>query len=125
MSYLTPAIGAKIVKLVIAGMLAFLLLLGYVFIQSYVGRHNLAKAEHTARQELVDTQRAGCNRAKRDRAAAIVTYQSILMAFQETDKQIPGPITELRLDAEIGIKTSIDDLKKRSEIDCVKEFPKQ
>lgn len=43
--YMTKEMGAKIMKLVIAGMVAFLFLVGYVFFQSYQGRSDLVAAE--------------------------------------------------------------------------------
>ena len=56
MANLSRADGAKIVKLLITGMISFLFLVSYVFFQSYQGRF-----------DLVDSQRAACEAAKKDR----------------------------------------------------------
>lgn len=52
--YMTKETGAKIMKLLIAGMVAFLFLIAYVLYQSYAGRADLVAAE-----------RAECEGAKR------------------------------------------------------------
>src|SRR3954469_22006508 len=59
--------GASLVKLLIIGMVCFLALLIYVFVESYTGRHNLANAEKRARSVMIDFQRQGCERGKKDR----------------------------------------------------------
>lgn len=55
--YLSPDTGGKIVRLMIGGMIAFLILIGYVLWQSYEGR-----------ADLVTASRLACERGKLDRA---------------------------------------------------------
>lgn len=128
MANLSQADGARIVKLMIAGMLAFLLLVGYVFFQAYQGR--------TA---LVDSQRAGCGRGKLDRAAnasgwrsaqaarlrsVAVTMHISFDAAKQVLRQAPSPDDLSDLTTARKYDKIATGLEKRARIDCAKVYPK-
>lgn len=73
----------------ILGMVSFLLLLGYVFFQSYQGR-----------SDLVDSQRAACEAAKKDRMRLSDGWQ----------KQGDYPLAAY--------------FERRSRVNCAEIFPK-
>lgn len=62
--YMTKDTGAKIMRLMIAGMVAFLFLIGYILWQSYEGRNAIINAE-----------RSNCESAKVLQAEMAVTWR--------------------------------------------------
>lgn len=113
MPYLTKEQGSGIVKLLVAGMLCFLLMVGYVFWQSYQGR-----------SDVVDNNRHSCEGGKKAVQALLVVNQSVYDAFKDTDERLGGPISAKRKKAEKDLKDSLPILKKRAHRNCVKENPK-
>lgn len=62
--YMTKETGAKIMRLMIGGMLAFLFLVGYILWQSYEGRNAIVHAE-----------RINCESAKKVQKEMAVTWR--------------------------------------------------
>lgn len=99
---LTRRTGAALVKLIITGMVVQLLVVGYVFYQSYQGR-----------RDLVDDQRAACDRGKRDRKANAKGWR-----IAEAARRVDG-----ESDVADKYKSIAEGLKRRSRIDCHSAFP--
>lgn len=120
--------GAKVVRLMIYGMIAFLLLVGYVFFQSYQGR-----------SDLVQSQRNGCERGKLDRAAnaegwrtaetarvsaAAESMHISIEAVRKLIRQTPQPDEVYDLVAARKYDKIAHGLEVRSKINCARAFPK-
>lgn len=115
MPYMSPETGARVVKLVIGCLIVQLLLLGYVFYQSYEGR-----------VDLVGAQRAACERGKLDRTdnadfqRAHTTY-----IIHVTDAQsVEEDVKKAARQAVKTFKRTSEDLSKRAKIHCAEVFPK-
>lgn len=126
-TYLSPQTGARVVRLMIIGMLLFLVLVVYVFWTGYEGR-----------KDLVAGQRAGCERGKLDRgdnAKGWRTAEAARLASVAEDMHISvdaakSVITQPPLAGDLPdliaarnyneIATSLED---RSRIECSEVFP--
>lgn len=127
MPQLSSKQGASVVKLLIAGMVCFLLLVGYVFFQAYQGR-----------TDLVNSQRAGCERAKLDRAANAegwrtaqtarlrtlaetmhISFDAVKQVLKQkpSSGDLPDLVAARRYDS---IAAGLED---RSRINCTEAFP--
>jgi hypothetical protein len=94
---------AKIVRFGICVLVMFLLVIGYVFYQSYQGR-----------ADLVQSQRFGCERGKKDRNANARGWRIAEKAR----------VAEGELDVAEQYRKIAAGLERRGRIDCVKAFPK-
>lgn len=111
---LTHHTAASLVKLILVSMGIQLAVVGYVFYQSYVGR-----------SELVQSQRAGCERGKLDRIDNA--------AFQRAHKKYIDKVVlaqsvkaDVKKAAREAVKTynkTAADLTKRSRINCLHVYP--
>lgn len=137
--YMTTETGQRLTRLIIGGLVMILALTAVVFAQSYFGRKNLEKAEKQARLELVMSQRAGCQRSKKDRRANALgwrTAQAARMSAMAENVDIPlkevenllkqprKPNEPFDLVAARRYDKIAHELEKRSEINCAKAFPK-
>ena len=102
MPYMTSRAGAKLVKLLLVGMLVQLFVIGYIFYQSYVGR-----------SEVVAAQRKGCERGKNDRDANAQGWRIAELARRES-----GNIFVANHYARIA-----SGLEERSRINCNAVYP--
>lgn len=118
----------KLVRLIIGVFIVNLMVLSYVFYQSYKGR-----------EDLVTNNRAACEPAKRDRAANALGWRTAEIArLQTTAEQLdisfgrakameqnkppmvgPPDLVAARRYNKIAFR-----LERRSKIDCSKVFPK-
>jgi hypothetical protein len=137
--YMTQEDGRKLTRLIIGGLVMILALTAVVFAQSYFGRKNLEKAEQKARDALVVSQRAGCQRNKKDRRANALGWRTAQAARSSTlaDK-LKIPLKEIEnlisqsskpddpadLVAVRRYNKIAHELEKRSEINCARAFPK-
>lgn len=103
MPYMSRQNGKSLAKLIVIGMAVQLLVIGYVFYQSYQGR-----------SDLVDSQRAGCARGKKDRVDNANGWRTA-QKRAKSQGQIKYSIHYAHIAA---------GLEKRSRINCVTEFPK-
>jgi hypothetical protein len=103
----------KFVILILIGMFVQLGVMCYVVYSSYEGR-----------KTLVTSQRAGCERGKKDRRSANVLGSSTLLALQDTDSRNPDPLTDDRVKAETDIIDELFGLQIRANIDCSEVYPK-
>jgi hypothetical protein len=90
-------------KLIVIGMGIQLVVIAYVFYQSYQGR-----------SDVVDAQRNGCERSKLDRASNAKGWRT---AQARSKSQGQPQFAELYQNIAQG-------LEQRSRINCVVEFPK-
>lgn len=111
-SPLTRHMGVGLVKVILTVLAVQMLVVGYVFYQSYQGR-----------TDVVFAQRAGCERSKLDRQGSAVLSSNILTAFEETDKKFPGPNSPSRNQAEAAIQKALHGFLERSKIECDRAFP--
>lgn len=136
--YMTKETGQRLTRLIIGGLVMILALTAVVFAQSYFGRKNLEQAEKQARKELVLSQRAGCQRGKKDRRANALgwrTAQAARMATLSEDLDIPlkevknllsqprKPDDPPDLTAARRYDKIAQGLEERSEISCAQAFP--
>lgn len=115
MPYLTKETGEKLTRLVIGCMVCMALVVAYVWYAGYQGRDN-----------LVQSQRAGCERGKLDRIDNA--------AFQRAHKKYIDRVVlaqsvkeDVKRAAREAVKTynkTAASLSKRSKIDCSKAIPK-
>lgn len=100
---MSEELGRKVVRLMIGAMICLLLVVAYVFYQSYEGRAN-----------VVTAQRAACERGKKDRNANAEGWR-IAQAARNADGQ-----------TEVARKYSkiAAGLERRGRINCEKAFPK-
>ena len=138
--YMTAETGRKLMKFAILVLLLFLLLTGVVFLQSIIGRSNLAEASRQARSELVDSQRHGCERGKLDRRANArgwrtaqkarmktlaqdldISYKEVTILLGQLPRaDDPPDLVSARRYDEIAAE-----LEERSRINCAQAFPKE
>lgn len=102
----------KFAKLVVAGMIVQLFVIGYVFI-----------TEHNGRQDAVHAAREGCKRDVLDRQASVTLNQNILKAFREGQKQAPQVLTPTRKKAVEEIESTTAGLDERAHINCTERYP--
>lgn len=103
MSYLSRQNAYRLGKLILLGMAVQLIVIVYVFYQSYKGR-----------SDLIHTQRAGCERGKLDRQANAVGWR-----IAEAARIASG-------DQAVAAKYNVlaTSLEKRGRINCSAEYPK-
>lgn len=101
--YMTRQTGKSLAKLIVIGMMVQLLVIGYVFYQSYVGR-----------SDLVDSQRAGCERGKLDRT-------DNARGWRTAQKRA---LSQGQVNYSIHYAHIAAGLEKRSRITCADKFPK-
>lgn len=126
--YMTNKAGSTLVKLTIAWVILFLILVGYVFFQSYQGR-----------VDLVTSQRRSCELTKRDRAAnargwrteeaaRIIALAEARYISSHAAKQLitqdPMPNDLPDLIAARRYNKIASNLERRSRIHCAQAFPK-
>lgn len=99
---MTRQTATQLTKLILIGMGIQLLVIGYVFYQSYTGR-----------VDLVDSQRSGCVRGKADRTANALGWRNA-----EAARRAAGEEKVADIYADIAAS-----LEKRSRIDCVDAYP--
>ena len=99
---LTKREGYNLTMLVVTGLIVQILVIGYVFYQSYQGR-----------VEIVHAQRAGCERSKLDRNANAGGWR-----IAEAARRAEGQTDVANHYAAIAAG-----LEARSRIDCIKAFP--
>jgi histone H3/H4 len=105
----------KLTRLVIIGMLVQASVVFYVGVSGYIGR-----------KDLVRTQRAGCERGKKDRLdnaafqRAHKKYISRVVLAKSVQKDVKDAAREA---IKVYTKTAAD-LTKRSKIDCSVAYPK-
>jgi hypothetical protein len=97
-----PAIRRWLVRLVALQLLVQVLLIGLVLWSSYSARHN-----------LVDSQRAGCERGKLDRAASARGWR-----IAQDARLAEGNVGVARAYAAIA-----GELESRSRLDCASVYP--
>lgn len=102
-SYMNKAEGVHLAHLILIGMVCMVLLIGYVFYQSW---------DH--RMRLVDAQRVACERAKKDRIDNAQGWR-----FAEGTLLASKLIEEAKKYDRIA-----DNLERRAGVDCSKAFPK-
>lgn len=102
MPYMPRETGQKLVQLMIFGMICLLVVVGYVFWQSYAGR-----------SDLVESQRSGCARGKLDR---VVNARGWRIA--EAARRAEGQIKVAN-----QYKGIAQSLEERGHIDCTVVFP--
>lgn len=102
MPYMSKEVGRKLTRLMIFGMICLLMVVGYVFWQSY-----------KARFEIVDAQRQACERGKLDR---VVNARGWRIA--EDARRADGQFKVANKYKEIAIS-----LEDRASIDCQVVFP--
>lgn len=106
---------ARVVKLLICGMLAMLVVVAYVFYTDFEGRKN-----------TVTAQRAGCERSKLDRTAN-AAFQRAHTEYITTVTGAKSVKEDVKKAARKAVKTfqrTSKDLSKRAKIKCRKAFPK-
>lgn len=103
-----------LVKLLIVGMVAQLLVVGYVFYQGYHGR-----------VALVISQRAGCERGKLDRIdnAAFQRAHRKYIDRVVLAQSVKEDVKEAAREAVATYNQTAADLTKRSKINCMRVFP--
>lgn len=112
---LTRRQGALLVKVIISGMLVQLAVIFYVGYSSYTGR-----------QTVVNSQRKGCERGKRDRKAN-ADFQVAHTKYIERlvlAKSVPPDVRRSASEAVRTYKRTSADLTKRAKIDCSTVYPK-
>ena len=93
----------KVVKLLLLVLVVLLCTIAYTFFAAYEGR-----------KDLVKSQRAGCERAKLDRAANASGWRNAEAARRrDNDVDVANQYAEIA-----------DGLEERSKIDCATAFPK-
>lgn len=107
--------GSRLTKLVIAIMVTNLFLMGYVFLSSYEGRKTTVK-----------TQRAGCERSKKDRAdnAEFQSAHKLYIDKVVLAKSVEEDVKAAARTAVETYKRTAADLTIRSQINCAEAFPK-
>lgn len=101
--YISASTAAKLTKLIIAVFVVMLMLVFYVFWQSYQGR-----------VDLVESQRKGCERGKKDRLANADGWR-IAQAARLADGQVAVAAKYEKI---------AKGLEKRGRINCENAFPK-
>jgi hypothetical protein len=115
MPYLSKDEGSKIVKLILAGMLSFLLLVVYVAYSSYQGR-----------VDTVTAQRAGCERGKLDRQANADFQRAHKKYIDKVvlAKSVEEDVKRAAREAVLTYNRTSAELTERAQIDCAEAFPK-
>lgn len=128
MNHIPHATARSLVRLIIGAFLVNLMVLGYVFYQSYQGR-----------EDLVQNNRAACERGKLDRFANAVGWRTAETARLNTladtlhisyaeakalEEHELTPDDPPDLVAARKYNSIAFGLEKRSKIDCTKAFPK-
>lgn len=114
MPYLTPEAGKHIVRLLLLGMVCFLILCGYVFWTGYEGR-----------KDQVNNSRAGCERGKLDRRDnadfqnAHKEYIDKVVLAQSVKEDVKRAARE----AVAVYDRTAPSLTERSKINCEEAFP--
>lgn len=102
MPYMSKEVGKKLTRLMIFGMVCLLVVVGYVFWQSYEARHT-----------TVQSQRAGCERSKLDRIANAHGWRIAEDARRaEGNYQVANDYRDIA-----------ESLEERSRINCKKVYP--
>lgn len=101
---MSEELGRKVVRLMIVGMVCLLLVVAYVFYQSYQGH-----------LDLVDAQRNACERGKKDRKANAEGWRAA-EAAREAEGQPQVAAKYRRIAA---------GLERRGRINCSIAFPKE
>lgn len=102
-TYVSLTTGGRIVRLMLVGMTLFLVLIGYVFYQSYEGRVNIVNAQRTA-----------CERGKKDHTNSALGWR----ALQDQANSQGQPWFSVTYSKVAGY------FEIRSQISCAKAFPK-
>lgn len=102
----------RVSRLVTFCLVLIVVLVAYVFI-----------TEHAGRQHVVDAARAGCERDKQDRIAAVTLNDDIVGIFQESEKRNPNVISPARDRLLSHIQTTNNGLEFRARENCVTRYP--
>jgi hypothetical protein len=114
-TYMTRQSGKGLAQLVVIGMAVQLLVIGYVFYQSYQGRN-----------DVVSSQRQGCERGKLDRQdnADFQIAQTIYITGVTDAQSVREDVKQAARKAVITFHRTSQSLKKRARIDCAHVYPK-
>lgn len=107
--------GRQLAMLITIGMAVQLLVIGYVFYNSYAGRVN-----------VVTSQRRGCERGKQDRKdnADFQRAQSKYIRKVVLAQSVQEDVKDAAREARKTFTRTSKSLTKRSRINCEKAFPK-
>lgn len=115
MPYMHKETGENLTKLVIGCMVCMVLVVLYVWYSSYAGR-----------QDLSESQRAGCERGKLDRIdnAAFQRAHKKYIDKVVLAKSVEEDVKEAAREAVLTYNRTAANLSKRSKINCQKAIPK-
>lgn len=102
----------RVSRLVILCLTLVLILVVYVFV-----------TEHAGRQTVVNAARAGCERDKQDRRAAVILNDDIVGIFREVEQRNPNIVSPARDRLLSHIQSTNNGLEFRAKEDCVKRYP--